>query len=121
VLIVGREINDSRKQRADKHTQKLVPIKERNADPIRLDLVVEGGPNDNDELDRKEQVPPAPSTPLLLRIIHDNELPDTMSGDVPGDHFPGLSELNELGRAYGALQTECYFNAGICTTDFVAG
>jgi hypothetical protein len=65
------QINDRVQDRADDDPQELVPVKERNADERRLDLVVEGRPENRDELHEKEQIPPAPAAAsLCLRVVH---------------------------------------------------
>src|ERR1700733_8004161 len=78
----GREIDHRGEYRADEHPQELIPVKERHADPIRLGLVVERRPENDDELDHEEQIPPAPSVPFLLCIIHcrNSPLPCTTIG-----------------------------------------
>jgi hypothetical protein len=65
--ILGREIHNCRKHGGDDYQKELKPIEKWNAHPVGLDLVVEGRPESNDELDCKEQVPPTPSAPLQLR------------------------------------------------------
>src|SRR5271157_1067690 len=70
-LIFGGEVHDRSEHRADDHAEHLVPIEKRNADPGRLDLIVKGRPDDRDELNHKQQVPPAPSAAPLALPIHD--------------------------------------------------
>src|SRR5580700_10513549 len=67
---LGGEVDNRRGDRADDHPQHLVPIKERHAYPVGLGTVVEGRPQNRDELHEKQQVPPAPATALALYITH---------------------------------------------------
>src|SRR5208282_6460635 len=69
-LIFVGEVHDRSEHRTDDHPEHLVPIEKRNADPGRLDLVVEGRPDDRDELNQKKQIPPAPSAAPLALSIH---------------------------------------------------
>src|SRR5262249_1723122 len=63
--ILGREIDDRRENSSDDHPKELVPVEERDPRPRRLHPVVEGRPEHRDELDRKEQIPPAPARPVF--------------------------------------------------------
>src|SRR5207344_3623264 len=73
-LILGRKIDDRGQDGSDDDPQELVPIKERNARPGRLDRIVEGRPKHRDELNHKEQIPPAPrgagAMPAGIWLIH---------------------------------------------------
>lgn len=69
-LVVRREVDDRGEHGADDDPEELIPIEERHADPGRCLSIVEGGPEDCDELDKKEQVPPLPRSPLLSRPSH---------------------------------------------------
>src|SRR5215831_16443772 len=66
-----REIDDRRQDGADDHPGELVPVEERNARQRGLELVVERRPEDRDELDEEEQVPPAPSGASFAVVSHD--------------------------------------------------
>src|SRR5208337_1936669 len=55
--------------------QQLEPVKERNAPPGRYNFVVEGWPEDDDDLDEEEQVPPAPTAASLVRAVHATSYP----------------------------------------------
>src|SRR5665213_147646 len=68
-LIFGRKINDRGQNGADDDPEQLIPIKERHTDPGWLELVVERRPDDREELDHEEQVPPAPSAALAALLI----------------------------------------------------
>src|SRR6266581_463235 len=74
LLILGRKVDDRGQDRSDDDPQELIPIKERNAGPRWLDRVVEGWPEHRDELDRKQQIPPAPgragAVPIGIWLIH---------------------------------------------------
>src|SRR5205085_4292847 len=73
LLLLGRKVDDRGQDRSDDDPQELIPIKERNARPGRLDRVVEGWPEHRDELDRKQQIPPTPArgaVPTGIRPIH---------------------------------------------------
>jgi hypothetical protein len=65
-LIFSRQIHDRSKHGADDYPKQLIPIEERQADPIGLYLIIKGRPKYGDELDEKEQVPPAPAVPLFI-------------------------------------------------------
>src|SRR5438874_8735347 len=65
----GGEVDDGGEARADDHPEQLVPIKEGDAVPLRLDLIVERGPEHRDGLHDEQQVPPAPLA-ALRRGIH---------------------------------------------------
>src|SRR5271166_6009201 len=69
-IFFGGKIDDCSKHGADDYPKQLVPIKERHADPVRFNFVVEGWPEDGDELNDQEQVPPAPPAPLATRSVH---------------------------------------------------
>ena len=66
---IGGEVDDGGEARADDHPEQLVPIKEGDAVPLRLDLIVERGPEHRDGLHDEQQVPPAPLA-ALGRDIH---------------------------------------------------
>jgi hypothetical protein len=68
-LIFGREINDRGQNGANDDPEQLIPIKERHTDPRWLKLIVEWRPDDREELDHEEQVPPAPSAALAALLI----------------------------------------------------
>src|ERR1700728_2807312 len=68
-LFFRREIHDRGEDGADNHARHLIPIKERYADPGRFGLVEEGRPDHREELDREEQVPPAPGRALAAFLI----------------------------------------------------
>src|SRR5207248_5874632 len=73
-LILSDEINDGGQDGSDDHPEHLIPVEERYPDPGRIDPVVEGDPQAGDELDRKQQVPPAPAgvgtVPSGVWLIH---------------------------------------------------
>ena len=73
-LILSDEINDGGQDGSDDHPEHLIPVEERYPDPGRIDPVVEGDPQAGDELDRKQQVPPAPAgvgtAPSGVWLIH---------------------------------------------------
>ena len=64
-LIFGRQINDRREDSAEDNPQQLIPVEEWHADPIGFGPVIEGWPENGDELDKKKEIPPAP-TPTVL-------------------------------------------------------
>src|SRR4030081_524595 len=55
--LLGREIDDGRQDGADDDPKELVPVKEWDAGPGGLELVVEGRPQDRDKLDHEKQIP----------------------------------------------------------------
>src|SRR5579863_605279 len=69
-LVVGGEVHGGGEHRPDDHPDQLVPVEERNADPGRLNLVVEGRPEDRDELDHEQEIPWAPSRAPCAALIH---------------------------------------------------
>jgi hypothetical protein len=69
-LIFRRKIHDSREHGADDYPKKLIPVEERHANPIGFCFIVKGGPEYGDELDKKEEIPPAPPAPLLAWSVH---------------------------------------------------
>jgi hypothetical protein len=69
-LVFGRKIHDRGKHGADNYPKQLIPVEERQANPIRFCFIVKGWPEYSDELDEKQQVPPTPSTPFLARLEH---------------------------------------------------
>ena len=62
---MSRKIHGRGKRGTDDDPKQLIPVKERHPDPIRLYFIIEGWPEYGDELDKKEQVPPAPTALLL--------------------------------------------------------
>src|SRR3954463_11528494 len=56
----GGEVNDRRQRGANHDPEELVPIEERDAVPLRLNLVVERRPEHSDALHDEQQIPPAP-------------------------------------------------------------
>ena len=80
-LIVGGKINDRGQDRAPDYPQHLVPIEEGNADPGRLDRVVERRPQYGDELDDEEEIPPPPAASPFAALIHAVP-PGSVSGRV---------------------------------------
>src|SRR5690348_15639014 len=76
--LLRREIDGGGEHRADDHPQELVPIEEGHADEGRLELVVEGRPQHDDELDEEKQVPPAPPASLVLVLLHGDDLPPAL-------------------------------------------
>src|ERR1700730_4883010 len=73
-LLLGGQIDHRRDYGADEDPQELIPVEERNAHPIRFGTVVEGRPQHGDELDEKQQVPPAPFAAHSLCIVHGESL-----------------------------------------------
>src|ERR1700678_2925779 len=69
------EVDDRSEHRADDDPQKLEPVKERDPNQGGLDSIVKGRPESDGKLDDEEQVPPAPSAPLLLCTDHAENLP----------------------------------------------
>src|SRR5262249_25354478 len=59
--VLRGEIDDRGQNGADDHPGELVPVEEGDAGEGGLEPVVERRPQDRDELDEEEQVPPAPS------------------------------------------------------------
>jgi hypothetical protein len=70
IFVFIGEINNGGEHRPDDHPEQLVPVEERNADPGRLNLVVEGRPEDRDELDHEQEIPWAPSRAPCAALIH---------------------------------------------------
>src|SRR5271166_4136459 len=62
--VFSSEIHDSCEHSADDYPKKLIPVEERYADQIGFCFVVKGRPEYGDELDKEEQVPPAPRAAL---------------------------------------------------------
>src|SRR6516225_1994122 len=69
-LIVGYKVDDCGQDGSDDDPKKLVPIEERQADQGWLGSVVEWRPEHCDELNEKEQVPPAPSCAFADLSFH---------------------------------------------------
>src|SRR5579859_964898 len=69
-LLLGREIDNGGQDGSNDDPEELIPIEERHAEQGRLGFVVEWGPEHRDELNEKEQVPPAPSCALAELSIH---------------------------------------------------
>ena len=69
--MLGGEVDDRGQNGADDDPEELIPVEERHADQRRLRLVVEGRPQDGDELDHEEQVPPAPCSPPPASLVHE--------------------------------------------------
>jgi hypothetical protein len=68
--VLGREIDYRGEHGADDHPKQLVPVEERHADPGRLHPVIERRPDHRGGLDDEEQIPPAPSRPPPVLLIH---------------------------------------------------
>src|SRR5215469_8720560 len=66
----GHRIHDSREECGQHHPQHLVPVEEGDAEPGRLNAVVEGRPQHRDELHDEQQVPPAPAPATALYVTH---------------------------------------------------
>jgi hypothetical protein len=69
-LVLGRKVNYCGQDGAEDDPEQLVPIEERQTDQRRFDPVVERRPENRDELNKKEQVPPAPSAALARLLVH---------------------------------------------------
>src|SRR5882762_10228385 len=69
-LLLSGQIDHRRDYGADEDPQQRIPVEEWNAHPIGLGTVVEGRPEHGDELDEKQQVPPAPFAARSLCIVH---------------------------------------------------
>jgi hypothetical protein len=69
-LVLGRKVNYCGQDGAEDDPEQLVPIEEWHTDQRRFDPVVERRPENRDELNKKEQVPPAPSAALARLLVH---------------------------------------------------
>ena len=97
-LILGRKIDDRGQDRSDDDPQELVPIKERNAGPRRLDRVVEGWPEHRDELDHKQQIPPAPARAGAVPIGVADLTPPHDSGQFRQSHESTVAPAGSTDR-----------------------
>src|ERR1700746_2071651 len=70
-LLVGHEVDNCGQDGSKDDPEQLVPVEEREADQGRLGCVVEGRPENSDELNEEEQIPPAPSGTFLVVLVAD--------------------------------------------------
>src|SRR5690242_11409302 len=72
---LGDEVDHGSEGRADDHPEELIPVEEGDARQLRLDGVVEGHPEQRDERDDEEQVPPAFAAAIGGRSVYHTEFP----------------------------------------------